>query len=235
MLIIMFSNSIQQSPSMSQGTLNYESDDFCPEEEFIPDWAARIFLTPEEAKSKKRKVIALLQKHGSPITRRDLAPAIYPKAFDNRHRDPEVRYYNGYEWRSSWMDSEERHIEKTGAIIRNIDAGIRNALNQLEGREEKLELLRHTPLIIRVGETERGEALYAYHGPDYSQSIEALDNYIAWAESHQAKQSQPLNLARSLRDSAIIQGSLFEIQLDPDDLPDDDANIDGWDDLEENR
>lgn len=221
---------------MTQGSFNYESEEFRPEEEFIPDWLAQTFLERQDTKCKKCKVMAVLRERGLPTTQKELAPAIYPNAFDNRYRDPEVWYRDGYKLRSTWIDTEERHIKKTGAIIRSIDYGIRSALSQFESREEKLEYLRNTPLVIRVGDTESGEALYAYHGPDSPQPIEVLDDYVSWAETHQTKQSQPLVLAQNIRDAAVIQGSIFGNQtLDPDDLPNEEDEIDKWDDLEENQ
>lgn len=219
---------------MSQDSFNYESDDFHPEEEFTPDWLAHIFFDKKDLRGKKRSLLAILRKYGLPLRKKELARALYPKAFDNKYRDPDIRYFNGYEWCSSWMASEKEHIRKTGAIIRSIDNDTRKFLSQLERREEKLEFLRHKELIIRVGETESGETLYAYHGPDCPQPLEILENYVSWAEIHHTKQSQLLMLAQNIRDAATIQASLLDGQmLDPDDLPNEDGEINKWDSLEE--
>ncbi|MFM5947573.1 MAG: hypothetical protein ACKO9G_30140, partial [Dolichospermum sp.] len=99
-------------------------------------------------------------------------------------------FFDGYQYRNINQTSEKLYIEKTGQIIRSIDAGIRNHLNQLETHEEKINFLKVVPLVIRVGEDENQAAFYAYHGPDNPQPLEILQEYCEWAQTQQYRQSK---------------------------------------------
>jgi len=183
---------------MTQSFLDFESDDFLPENEFDPGWTARIFLSAQELTSKQATLLAYLRETDSPKTKRELAMALYPKAFDGGAQPCS----DGYKRRNATIIFQKEYIETTGTLIRGIDKNIRSKLNELQNDEEKMEFLRQVKLVIRVGEGVKSEALYDYHGPDAPQSMEVLRDYVEWAATHQERQSQPLELAQAIYDSA---------------------------------
>lgn len=225
---------------MTQSNFNFYSDNFDPKKEFSPEWSADIFLTPDELKTQKDKLLAILRQSDYPRTKKELAMALFPNAFNNRNNDNKF-FFDGYQYRNINQTSEKLYIEKTGQIIRTIDAGIRNDLNQLETREEKINFLRELPLVIRVGEDENQAAFYAYHGPDNPQPLEILQEYCEWAQTHQYKQSKLLEQAQLIEASVSTAdyGPLFSGQIDtsfytPDDemnILEDDENTDGLEDI----
>jgi hypothetical protein len=230
----------QKDKFMTQGNFNFDSDNFDPKKEFSPEWSAGIFLTPDELKTQKDKLLAILRQSDYPRTKKELAMALFPNAFDNRNNVN--RYvWDGYKQRSIKEILEKTYIEKTGQIIRTIDASIRNDLNQLETREEKINFLREVPLVIRVGEDENQAAFYAYHGPDNPQSLEILQEYCEWAQTHQYKQSKLLEQSQLIEASVSTAdyGPLFIGQIDtsfytPDDemnILEDDENTDGLENI----
>ena len=127
----------QKDKFMTQGNFNFYSDNFDPKKEFSPEWSADIFLTPDELKTQKDKLLAILRQSDYPRTKKELAMALFPNALNNRNNDNKF-FFDGYQYRNINQTSEKLYIEKTGQIIRTIDAGIRNDLNQLETREEKI-------------------------------------------------------------------------------------------------
>jgi len=183
---------------MTQSFLNFESDNFLPENEFDPGWTARIFLSAQELTSKQTTLLAYLRETDSPKTKRELAMALYPEAFGRG----EQYFPDGYKSSNVTVLFEKKYIDKTGEVIRGIDKNIKSRLNELQSDEEKMEFLRQARLAIRVGEGAKFEAFYDYHGPDAPQSVEVLRDYVEWAATHQERQSQPLELAQAIYDSA---------------------------------
>lgn len=225
---------------MIQGNFDFNSENFDPKKEFSPEWSANIFLTPDELKTYKDKLLAILRQSDYPRSKKELAMALFPNAFNNRNNHNQF-FFDGYQYRNINQTSEKLYIEKTGQIIRSIDAGIRNHLNQLETHEEKINFLKVVPLVIRVGEDENQAAFYAYHGPDNPQPLEILQEYCEWAQTHQYRQSKLAEQAQLVEASAYVAdyGPLFSGQLDnsfytPDDemnISEDDENIDGIEDI----
>ncbi|MFM6372453.1 MAG: hypothetical protein ACKPGN_30245, partial [Dolichospermum sp.] len=116
---------------MIQGNFDFNSENFDPKKEFSPEWSANIFLTPDELKTYKDKLLAILIQSDYPRSKKELAMALFPNAFNNRNNHNQF-FFDGYQYRNINQTSEKLYIEKTGQIIRSIDAGIRNHLNQLE-------------------------------------------------------------------------------------------------------
>jgi hypothetical protein len=216
---------------MTQGNFDFSSGDFNPVEEFFPDWLANSYFTPQELRNSKQRLLAILRESSCPRTKKDLAVAMYPRAFNDNYRERR-RYWDGYKWQDSAAISEPHYIEKTATIIRSIDAGIRSVLSQLATYEEKVNYLRQAQLIIRVGEDENQAALYAYHGPDRPQERQALQEYCEWAQTHSYKQSKPLELAELIEASAspieeygpLFSGQIGQIDTSLD-TPDDEMDI----------
>lgn len=234
----------QKDKFMTQGNFNFHSDNFDPKKEFSPEWSADIFLTPDELKTQKDKLLAILRQSDYPKTKKELAMALFPNAFDNRYNVTNYEW-DGYQQRNIKDIFQKRYIEKTGKIIRSIDANIRNELDQLETHEEKINFLKAVPLVIRVGEDDNQAAFYAYHGPDNPQPLEKIQEYIQknceWAQTHQYKQSKLLEQAQLIEASVSTAdyGPLFSGQIDtsfytPDDemnILEDDENTDGLEDI----
>jgi len=216
---------------MTQSFLDFESDDFLPENEFDPDWTARIFPSAQELTSKQATLLAYLRETDSPKTKRELALALYPKAFDKSRLNGSQLFFDGYKHRNPAIDAENDYVKKTGYVIQSIDRNIKSKLNELRSDEEKLEFLRQAPLVIRVGEGSESEAFYDYHGPDAPQSVEVLRDYVEWAATHQARQSQPLEIAQAIHNSALYRGlPLLDTNFD---TPDEE--MEDWNDSQVNE
>jgi len=211
---------------MSQLNLGISSEDSS-----FPSWTAKIFPSPQELKTKQRKLLAFLKEADSPKSKKDLAHALYPKAFDDRSRDPSTRYWDGYKFRCCAEDAARYYTQRVAAIMRTIDQDIRDDLGTLESRLDKLDYLRKAEVVIAVDSGEQQEALHVYHGPDAPQSLDILRDYLQWAETHTAKQQQPQIKAQGLIDASSYQEQItINVDLQ---TPDDEMDQNLGDDLEE--
>jgi hypothetical protein len=190
-----------------QGYLKFDSDTFASETEFKPKWTARVFPTLEERKTKESNLLAILKRADSHKSKRDLAHALYPKAFDSQMVDQSQSFWDGYRFVRCAEVAENKYLIKTGALIRSVHQNIRNKLAEMDSESQKLDYLRTVSLPIPIDESDDGEALYIYHGPDRPAPMEYLSSFIEWATIHQAKQSQPLELANKLQTAYYNQSN----------------------------
>jgi len=154
---------------------------------------------------------------GEPLTQQAMARLRYHEIFGTSIQFCTDPY--GKVWNFTKL-LQRKYIEKIGRQIRSIDAHVNKTLDVLEGDlPRQLEYLRTVSLAIRIGEDEKGRALYVYHGPDALQSSEKLEQYVTWAEKHQAKNSRLLRLAQELQKSILNAAG---IQIDNEDFPGED-------------
>ncbi|NJM77064.1 MAG: hypothetical protein HC852_16360 [Acaryochloridaceae cyanobacterium RU_4_10] len=79
-----------------QGFFKFDSDEFASAREFQPEWTAHVFSSVEERKTKESNLLATLKRANSPKSKRELAHALYPKAFDPRIVDQYQTVWDGY-------------------------------------------------------------------------------------------------------------------------------------------
>lgn len=197
---------------------DYESDNFCPEDEFLPTWAPREFPGQRERKTRQTTLLAYAKRASLPKSYRELATAVYPKAFDSRQGN-HTQYWDGYKYIDTVTETQRRYIHKTKALVRCIYQKVRKRLLECQTLDEELAYLREeAALLIPVDEGSNGEWLYTYQGPDLSQPSEIIEAARDLMLKHKDDQSLPQDLMQKLFNATTNPSGA---QIDPLDYPDD--------------
>lgn len=127
------------------------------------------------------------------------------------------------------QEAKQILIRKTRVAMRAVDRKIRNKLKSCGSEKEKLLfIINKLEMLVRVGSTEKGEFLFAYHGHDIRQSLDILRMNLELTQEHVFKQGATMRLADRVykAETRPIQTEL-PLKLDPDFKPQDDPDIFG--------
>ncbi|MGK7925618.1 MAG: hypothetical protein AB4290_10295 [Spirulina sp.] len=218
-----------------QQNIDFDAAHFSPEDNFYPPSISRVFVP--QARSRSDLILQYMQglaekahkgeipENESYKTKAQIVEMVFPDFYNPHNKRNNTRnswFFDGtnyYNQRKMVMKDQK---EQVGRAIREIDQRIREQLKTLKNPSEKLEFLRNrAQLLIRVGETDIGAAIYAYHGFDFPQSMELLQANLEWSIEHKEKQSAIYRTAEKLCNSATNSTQERKLNLD---IPDDPEN-----------
>ncbi|MEO1146709.1 MAG: hypothetical protein AAFY26_14075 [Cyanobacteria bacterium J06638_22] len=177
---------------MKQLSFDFESDEFNPDEAFGPPNMARIFVPVQSLSSQERKLLAYLKEYdGLALTDKELVPILFPKIHNGIEHIETKPISLGEDSFDVKAEARKKYTRKVKKVVSGINATASKRVAQLESRQDRLEQWSKEEVILVVGETERGEVLRAYHGPEKRLSMENLRAYLEWATTFKEKQSQP--------------------------------------------
>ena len=159
------------------------------------------------------KLLSILRDSGEPLTKKQLAVRLYPKVFSNNVKHWRDEYGR---WWNITKQIQKQYIADVARQLRAINQQIYCTLDEILNQSDQMEYLKTVSLAIPISTDSMGRAKYVYQGPDAPKSPEVLEMFYAWAETHQAKNSRLLSLAKKICESSNNQSGSM---LDPNDVP----------------
>lgn len=213
-----------------QKSFDFDNNEFSSEENFFPPSIAKIFISPNNIKSKEGKILGYMRGltiransdeisiKDSYRTKEHFREILYPRFYNPKSSEqfPSSPVSDGdftYDIRDLIITKHKKSVDNT---IHRINLRLRESLKDLKSESQKLDFLRRSvQVLIVVGMTEQNSAIYAYHSADLPQSLENLNYYIEWGIEHQEIQGTPLKMAELLYKSRT-QNNKQELNLDTD-------------------
>lgn len=183
---------------MSQGTLNYRSGGYEPEENWGPPAMADVFPAPRELSSKSRRLRAYL-KSGRLIhpTKREFIPIVDPKGDMDMKRITASTFLD--EFPDALKDKEASCLKKVDQVLSEIRNEVFVIASQIRSdRERQRYLYERSEIILPVGKTDSGAFVYAIHHPDNKLPLETLRSAYELYLDHGEKQQKPGKLCLDL-------------------------------------
>ena len=183
--------------------LNYEDESYREQGNFYSEADLTVGM----------EVLCILRDSDEPLTKKQLAVRLYPKIFSNNVKHWRDEYGK---WWNITKQIQKQYVEDVARQLRAINQQIYCALDEILNQSEQLEYLKTVSLAIPITTDSKSRARNVYQGPDAPKSPEVLEMFYVWAETHQAKNSQLLSLARKICQSSNNQSGSM---LDPNDIP----------------
>ncbi len=205
------------SQKLHQQNLDLDSYESCPE------WAKKIFLTPDELRFNCSKLFAFMRElrlNGeSPKTNAEMAELIYPKVSPTAKQNQSGFTSDEYEEYKKLKQNKNK--KAISSLIRTRRSILRKHLANLDNESQRLLFLRnHGEWIVPIQKDVCGSYRFVYVSPDLPLSSAESLSYRELTIEHSAIQDQNAKIADQYYRSGFQQLGLATLDPESFDTPD---------------
>jgi hypothetical protein len=214
----------QRLHQQDQQNLDLDSYESCPE------WAKKIFLTPDELKSKSSKLFAFMRKFRldekikgeSYKTYAEMTELIFPIDSSTGKGQDKFSCKEYEEYQKLKRDKNKNTIKSLIRVRRGV---LRTHLAKLDNENQRLAFLRNQgEWIVPIHKTESGSYRLVYVNPDLPLSFEESLSYRELTIEHSAMQDKNEKIADQYYRSGFEQLALTTLDPENFDTPDEEMD-----------